>query len=66
MTALLADLQGQSRGAERLAVKSSGRVILLKTKEIDWIEAADYYVKLHVEDQELLIMSEDDILAVLD
>ena len=32
----------------RLLVKSSGRVFFLKTDEIDWIEAADYYVKLHV------------------
>ena len=32
----------------RLMVKSAGRVLFLKTDEIDWVEAADYYVKLHV------------------
>ncbi len=32
----------------RLMVKSAGRVFFLKADEIDWIEAADYYVKLHV------------------
>ena len=32
----------------RLAVKSAGQVMLLKVAEIDWIEAADYYVSLHV------------------
>ncbi|MCG3118258.1 MAG: Transcriptional regulatory protein BtsR [bacterium] len=32
----------------RLVVKSGGRVFFLKTAEIDWIEAADYYVYLHV------------------
>ncbi|MGH9900636.1 MAG: LytR/AlgR family response regulator transcription factor, partial [Pyrinomonadaceae bacterium] len=32
----------------RLMIKSAGRVFFLKTDEIDWIEAADYYVKLHV------------------
>jgi two-component system LytT family response regulator len=32
----------------RLAVKSAGRVLLVKLSEIDWIEAADYYVSLHV------------------
>ncbi len=31
----------------RLVVKSGGRVYFLKTSEIDWIEAADYYVYLH-------------------
>lgn len=32
----------------RLAVKSAGQVLLVKLSEIDWIEAADYYVSLHV------------------
>lgn len=31
-----------------LAVKNAGRVILLNTGEIEWIEAADYYSSLHV------------------
>lgn len=31
----------------RLMVKTTGRVIFLKTEEIDWIEAYDYYVRLH-------------------
>ena len=33
--------------ADRLVVKSGGRVFFLRTDELDWIEAADYYVKLH-------------------
>jgi two-component system, LytTR family, response regulator len=33
---------------ERLAIKSAGRILFLKISEIDWIEAADYYVCLHV------------------
>jgi two-component system LytT family response regulator len=36
------------RKLERLAVKSTGRVSFVKISEIDWIEAADYYVCLHV------------------
>jgi two-component system LytT family response regulator len=31
----------------RLIVKTSGRIIFLKTEEIRWIEAADKYVQLH-------------------
>jgi two-component system, LytTR family, response regulator len=33
---------------ERIAVKTAGRVAFLNVAEIDWIEAADYYVSLHV------------------
>jgi two-component system LytT family response regulator len=32
----------------RLVVKSGGRVFFINVEEIDWIEAADYYVRLHV------------------
>lgn len=42
-------------GSERLTVKSGGRVYFLRMSEIDWIEAADYYVKLHVGDKEHLM-----------
>lgn len=49
LAALLADLRGSgARPQDRLAVKSSGRVVLLRHEEIDWIEAADNYVNLHV------------------
>jgi two-component system, LytTR family, response regulator len=33
---------------ERLAIKNAGQILFLKISEIDWIEAADYYVCLHV------------------
>jgi two-component system LytT family response regulator len=32
----------------RLVVKNAGKVIFVRVDEIDWIEAADYYVRLHV------------------
>ena len=35
------------RFLERLVVRSAGRVAFLKTAEVDWIEAANYYVRLH-------------------
>ena len=35
------------RAAERLAIKDGSRVVFLRTDEIDWIEAADYYVQIH-------------------
>jgi two-component system, LytTR family, response regulator len=36
------------RKIERLAIKNAGEILFLKIVEIDWIEAADYYVCLHV------------------
>jgi len=47
LSALLADVKPEGR-VDRLAIKTSGRVILLRVEEIDWIEAADNYVNLHV------------------
>lgn len=32
---------------ERLVIKSSGRVIFLKAEEIDWVDAAGNYVRIH-------------------
>jgi len=45
----------QSPFADRLAVKTGGRTYFLRADEIDWIEAADYYVKLHVDGKEHLL-----------
>ena len=48
LSALLADLRPEPKRADRLAVKTSGRVLFLKLEDVDWIEAADNYVNLHV------------------
>lgn len=44
----LPDTVDSSQPLERLLIKSGGRVSFLRVEEIDWIEAADYYVVLHV------------------
>jgi two-component system LytT family response regulator len=44
---LLAGLKPESKPLERLAVKTEGRVLLIKVEDIDWIEAADNYVNVH-------------------
>ena len=33
---------------ERIAIKSARQIVFVKPSEIDWIEAADYYARLHV------------------
>jgi two-component system LytT family response regulator len=42
-----ANPQTESGWLTRLMIKSAGRICFLKADEIDWIEAADYYVQLH-------------------
>ena len=48
LSALLADMRPEAKPQERLVIKSAGRVLFLKTTDIDWIEAADNYLNLHV------------------
>ena len=47
LAALLEQLPPRPRFAERLMIKTGGRVIFLRADEVDWIEAAGNYVKLH-------------------
>ena len=48
LNSILRELKGPSRQYERFVVKSGGRVFFLKNDEIDWIEAAGNYVRVHV------------------
>lgn len=45
--ALLTDMQSSAKPVDRLAIKSSGRITILKTADIAWIEAAHNYVEIH-------------------
>jgi two-component system LytT family response regulator len=40
---------GSTNHVVRLVVKDAGRVFFVRADEIDWIQAASYYVKLHVQ-----------------
>jgi two-component system LytT family response regulator len=46
--ALLQELKTTVRHPDRLVIKNGGRIFFLKATEIDWIEAQDNYVCLHV------------------
>ena len=48
LTALLAHLDTSRRYLRRVLVKTGSRTVLLRTSEIDWIESAGNYVRLHV------------------
>jgi two-component system LytT family response regulator len=47
LQSLIEDLKTNQKYAERLVVKTAGRIFFLGVGEIDWIEAADNYVRLH-------------------
>jgi two-component system LytT family response regulator len=44
-------LRGERKYNERLIVKSGGRVFFVRTEEIDWVEAAGNYVKIHTKSE---------------
>lgn len=45
---MLDALRSQRRYTDRLLVNTDGRIIIVKTADLRWIEAADNYVRLHV------------------
>lgn len=51
LLALVNDLKPGPQPLERFVIKSAGRVFFVRAAEIEWIEAAGNYVKLHVGSQ---------------
>jgi two-component system, LytTR family, response regulator len=51
LLALVQDYRPDQKKQDRLVVKSGGRVYFVRTEEIDWVEAAGNYVRLHMKDQ---------------
>jgi two-component system, LytTR family, response regulator len=48
IVATLEQINRQDKYPDRLPVSENGRILFVKTKEIDWIEANGNYVRLHV------------------
>lgn len=49
ITALLDQaMPDRAQGVGRLIVREVGQVVVVPTRDVDWVEGADYYVKLHV------------------
>jgi len=45
---MLGEVKPDSQQLRRLVIRTAGRVVFLDLNEVDWIEAAANYVKLHV------------------
>jgi two-component system LytT family response regulator len=48
LMALVQDIKPEPQRMDRLVVKSGGRVFFLRTDDIEWVEAAGNYVRLHL------------------
>jgi two-component system, LytTR family, response regulator len=55
VTRLLAHLDASQRYAARVAVRTGDRFVVVEWSDVDWIEAADNYVTLHVGAREYLL-----------
>lgn len=55
LASLAAALRSQPRYLSRLSVRTAGRIILVDLATVDWIEAADNYVRLHARTGEYLL-----------
>jgi len=55
LAALLDALEKRTPHLERLVIRAAGRVVFLRAGEVDWIEAAGNYARLHVRGEEHLL-----------
>jgi two-component system LytT family response regulator len=55
LAGLLEDLEAKQKRLTRLIVRSSGRISFVRVDEIDWLEAADNYVRIHMSRESHLI-----------
>lgn len=53
--ALVREHRAQRTRVERFMVRSGGRIYFVDAREVDWFEAADNYVRLHVGDRPHLV-----------
>jgi len=54
-TAMLAEMQAPAKPLERLAIKSGGRIVVVKSADIAWIQSAHNYVEIHDDKQAHLL-----------
>jgi len=55
LAALAASLRDRQRYLTRLPVRTGSRIVLVDLATVDWLEAADNYVRLHVQTREYLV-----------
>lgn len=52
---LVANLSTRERWLERMVARTNGRILILRVEDVDWIEAAANYVRVHIGSQQYLV-----------
>jgi two-component system, LytTR family, response regulator len=52
---LVATLGGRERFLERMVARTNGRILILRVDDVDWIEAAANYVRVHIGTKQYLV-----------
>ncbi|MEX1181795.1 MAG: LytTR family DNA-binding domain-containing protein [Gemmatimonadota bacterium] len=52
---LLTELRARNQYTERLVVRAGGRIVILRASEVEWVEAASNYVRIHAGGREYLL-----------
>jgi two-component system LytT family response regulator len=55
LSAMLGELRGRKDFLERIVVRSGGRILILRVEDIDWLEAASNYVRIHASGRQYLL-----------
>jgi len=55
LAALLGELRGKREYLERIVVRSGGRILILRVEDVDWLEAASNYVRIHAGGRQYLL-----------
>jgi len=55
LAVLIGELRGKREYLERVVVRSGGRILILRVDDIDWLEAASNYVRIHAGGRQYLL-----------
>ena len=55
LRSLVASLGGKERYLERMVARTNGRILILRIDDVDWIEAAANYVRVHIGAKQYLV-----------
>ena len=55
LRSLVASLTGKEHFLERMVARTGGRILILRVDDVDWIEAAANYVRVHIGPKQYLV-----------
>jgi two-component system LytT family response regulator len=55
LRSLIASLGGRERFLERLVARTGGKILILRVEDMDWVEAAANYVRVHIGGKQYLV-----------